>query len=127
MLALDRVRREIVVTFNDDRPVALCQGDPVPDCFHCASNNPIGLLAYSARGRLQDLATSIERIDVVGVADDRLRYVADRDAGGGAAPFPPPMRVTAAAPSGARGVHRLRPDGAANEGGGFPPPPLPRR
>src|SRR2546426_12681994 len=89
MLALDRVWREIVVTFNDERPVALCQGDPVPDCFHGASNNPIGLLAYSARVRLQDQATSIERIDVVGVADDRLRHVEYRDAGGGAAPFRP--------------------------------------
>src|SRR2546425_12646944 len=98
MLALDRVWREIVVTFNDERPVALCQGDPVPDCFHCASNNPIGLLAYSARGRLQDLATSIERIDGVGVADDRLRPGADRDAAGGRAPFPPPMPGTAEAP-----------------------------
>ncbi len=33
-LAPERVRREIVITFNNDGVVALRQGNVVPRCFH---------------------------------------------------------------------------------------------
>jgi hypothetical protein len=28
-----------MITFDDDRLVTLGQGGPIPDCFHCSSDN----------------------------------------------------------------------------------------